>query len=398
MTTSEYAQLQSKLDRIEGKMPDIKSGLSNVGSRLGGLVGMPEFGKKAGAGISKLLGFGDYSVASNSLVKNVGGETIVPKFDNKGNNGIRVREREFLGDVVSGAANTFKNTVYPITPTNSVTFPWLSQVAKLFDQWEPNGVVFEFVTTSSDFNGSAQGLGSVIMATDYDVLDASYANKRVMDNADYANSGKPSITQLHGIECDPNQRPYRIMYTQSIDALPANRNTLGNFQLATAGVSANTVTLGELWVSYDITLYKKQVDPAVAPFSTIIGTNTVTTWGTFTVPQNFSGFTWALNPANLLLLDLTFPAGIVSGRFLISRWYQHDAGADPTSNIVVVSGGTLQQLRYGIPNASPWGTTSVAEWVFDVTGASAHLYFISQNTTVTDYAISVTQVPLTYTI
>lgn len=280
VSSSEFAQLQSKLDKIESKIPDAKGAITNIGGKLGGLLGSAELGRKAGGGLSKILGFGDYQIVSNSLVKSSGDGTLMPKFAKIGNNAIRVTEREYLGDVLSSAfIGMFKNQTFPLTPTSQRTFPWLSQIAKLFDQWEPHGIMFEFVSTSSDFNGSAQGLGSIIMATDYDATDPPFPNKRVMDNADYASSSKPSVNMLHGIECDPAQRPTKLLYNQGInDSVPTNLTTLGLFQVASSGVSAASVALGELWVSYDISFYKKQIDVTEAPMINFTGSNTSSSW------------------------------------------------------------------------------------------------------------------------
>lgn len=263
MNTDEFNKLVTRLARIEDKIPSVKTGLSGLGSKVGGLFGMGELGKNLGEGAAKLLGFGDYKVQSNSLMKGMeqnAGDSI-PKFSTP-NNGVRIIEREFIGDIISSdPANTFLNQPFRINPADSGTFPWLSTIASQFDQWRPNGIVFEFRTTSSDFNGSAQGLGSVIMSTDYDVNDPVYTNKSTMTNADYACSTKPSNDLYHGIECDPKQRPTELLYVLSANSADqSNLYSLGNFQIATNGVSAAAVTLGELWVSYDITLYKKQIN------------------------------------------------------------------------------------------------------------------------------------------
>lgn len=394
VSSNEFTQLQSKLDRIESKIPDVKSGFSRVGSKLGSLVGMSELGRHAGEGVSKLLGFGDYEITTNSLMKNMGGQMVIPKFDNNGNNGIRVREREFLGDIVSGAAGTFKNTAFAISPTNQNCFPWLSRLASQFDQWEPNGIVFEFISTSSDFNGSAQGLGSVIMATDYDVLDPIYTSKILMDNADYSSSQKPSINQIHGIECDPAQRPYKTMYCRSIESTTANRNTLGNFQIATAGVSASAVTLGELWISYDITLYKKQLDAPGLPGTLVTGNAAANSYVGFTVGRNVSGFDWHLQPGQNAILICGFPPGLSSGRFQVLM-YNVDSDTNPQYFYSSPSVTSLplvgSRVSYGVINEP-----QIVEFIIDYVPGN-YLAFVASTSVPTLYAFSVQQVAPDYT-
>jgi len=218
-------------------------------------------GATIGSAFSRLLGCGDYDIKTNSLMPGTSAPTeIVPTFSgSKSSHAVRVREREFLGDIISSSTpGAFQNTTYPIIPTNSGTFPFLSRMAYLFDQWEPHGIVFEFVSTSSNF-ATNQALGTVVMATTYNVLDSAFSTKVVMENADYANSIRCSDSAMHGIECALEERPTKLLYTNSSTTSPPNFSTLGNFQLATVGTPLASTNLGELWISYDISFYKKSI-------------------------------------------------------------------------------------------------------------------------------------------
>jgi len=394
VSSNEFSALQSKLDRIENKIPDVKSGLASVGSKVGSLFGASELGRQAGSGLSKLMGFGDYTIMSNSLMKgNSASEAFVPKFDNKGTNGIRVREREFLGNIVSSSSvGAFNNVTYPLTPTSSMTFPWLSTVASQFDQWEPNGIVFEFVTTSSDFNGSAQGLGSITMATDYDVLDAPYTSKVVMANADYSSSCKPSVNQYHGIECDPMQRPYRTMYTRSLARGLLNNNTLGLFQVASTGVSAASVTLGELWVSYDITFYKKQLDTDLVPSFTINGSyDSGTASWTVNTTTNHVGWSTATIPSATNQLRINFPPGVDSGRYMVQIYQTVYSGINPPG--VASTGTTSTEVRAStISPGNPW----LWNGLFNVSTFNASIVLAFNISS--GFEVSLTQVPSDFNI
>lgn len=237
-------------------------------------------------GLQAFIGAGDYvameSPNTNSLI-NPTVLTTVPQMSNKGRRGVRVVESEFVGDILSGptlvaGSTAFNNTVYTLNPQNSVLFPWLSSMAPLFDQWEPNGIILRFKSTSSEFNGVSQGLGVVVGAADYDAADASYSSKVEMENADYSVSCKASESFLMGIECDPSERPTRVLFTglPSHAQTPANLHDLCRVQIATQGMSAAGVTIGELWIDYDITFYKKQLSPIspILPY--------VNRWCTFT--------------------------------------------------------------------------------------------------------------------
>jgi hypothetical protein len=211
-------------------------------------------------GVGKIFGQGDYVVHSNSLIQ---GGSVAPVFSNS-QHGVRIRDREFVGTVVSGqlygGSTLFTNQSYRINPANAALFPWLSRIAPLFDQWQPHGLVIEYVSTSSEYNGTSQALGVVIAATDYDVNDAPAVSRLVMENMAYSISAKASANILHGIECSPAERPTKLLYTQTAThGSRAELADLGTFQLATQGMSAQGVTLGELYVTYDIEFFKKQM-------------------------------------------------------------------------------------------------------------------------------------------
>jgi putative flippase GtrA len=106
------------------------------------------------------------------------------------------------------------------------------------------------------------------MSTDYDSADASFANKQEMENTQYATSGKPSINIIHPIECAHGLNNINSYFVNTT-AVPSGKDIrfydLGTFQIATQGLSASAgQVLGELWVSYEVCLYK----PILSPSST----------------------------------------------------------------------------------------------------------------------------------
>jgi hypothetical protein len=279
--TNPISRLESKIDHLEKKLVKNPMSKSNaaatIGRTLGNFAGQGDLGELAGSTLAKWFGHGDYHVKTNSLMGP--SSTVGATFSKEGRRGTRIMEREYIGDItsgpLSGGSTAFDITGFNLNPTDVTTFPWLSRVASLYDQWEPNGIVFEFISTSSDFNGASQALGAVVMATDYDSFDPPYTSKQQMENADYACSTKPSENLLHGIECDKRERATTLLYTSTINGAPVTMTTLGRFQVATQGCSVANVTLGELWISYDVTFYKKQLtftDTLSTPFLDVTGT------------------------------------------------------------------------------------------------------------------------------
>nr|WRQ64815.1 structural protein [Sobelivirales sp.] len=324
----------------------VSSPYASVRQDLGSLVGFPEMGKRVGGAIGRLFGKGDYEVKVNSLMGSYGmnsGGPPPPLTFRDGKRGTRFVEREMVALVYSGAlsgsSSVFTNTSYAINPGNAALFPWLSTMARKFDQWEPNGIVLEFESTSSTFNGNTQALGTVVLATEYDAYDQPYASMIEMANSDYSTSCKSSDTAVHGIECDEKQRPTPVLYCLKPNQAPdgdLRMSNLGNFQIATEGISAAGIQLGKLWITYDITFYKKQIsqgDPTLdalynlyQPNALIAGSDT-NIFGpvgtTYRSCGNTPGFRFTPN-------RLYFPPNLNGGTYAITHFACVRNGSSPT--------------------------------------------------------------------
>lgn len=292
-----------------------------VGSALGGAAGFAAGGPLGGAvGASvgtglgmeignTIFGRGAYSVARNTIAKAgtvLSEGTEVPSFIDS-NRFTRITHREFVQDIVVPVApTTFTNNTFVINPGNSTLFPWLASIASCYQQYEIMGMVFMFKSTSTDFSTSG-ALGSVILSTNYDVLESPFASKVIMENSQYAVSAKPSLSQLHAVECDPKLTTTNVKYIRN----PSSSTTTsqdsrfydhGLFQLATVGLSATAgTTLGELWVTYDIKLLKPEiVNSAFLLQGEKIGASGVSKTALFGTSQSYLGAGYATANSNTL--------------------------------------------------------------------------------------------------
>lgn len=234
------------------------SGLARgLGAKAGGLAHY----------VGRIFGSGDY-VTSANLVKNntLVNDAQVPSFGSNQNT-VRIRHREYLGDVISSSsANTFNVVSYAINPGVASSFPWIANVCgATFQQYRINGMIFEFRTMSSDaLNSTNTALGSVVMATDYDSADAAFTSKAQMENTEFGVSCKPSSCMIHAIECDRKQTAVSELYIRAFSN-PSNTDIRlydwGKFYIATNGFQGTSVNCGELWCSYDISLFKAIQQP-----------------------------------------------------------------------------------------------------------------------------------------
>jgi hypothetical protein len=235
--------------------------LRSVGAAAGTYFGQARLGADVGAGISRIFGQGDYVVRENSLMG-----AGPPAFASL-NTGIRIAHREYIRDVIS--STSFSNTTNIITPTNPTLFPWLSNIATNFEEFRIKGLIFYFNTTSGDaISSTNNALGVVGMTTVYDPTDSDLQSKREAE--DYAGcvSSVPSRSFIHAVECKPSANVLGRYYIQTSSVTnPEDLKfyALGKLNLFTQGMQQANVTLGELWVSYDIEFY----DPKILPIGTV---------------------------------------------------------------------------------------------------------------------------------
>lgn len=219
-----------------------------IGGTVGGALG-------AGAGYltDKIMGWGDYEIKQNTIAipKQARG---VPSF---GKGCIRITHKEYIASINSSSAFTISQVALNPGLTNS--FPWLSQIAQNFEQYRWNGMVFEFKSTSADaLNSTNTALGKIILATDYNASDEPFVSPQQMMGTEFSNLGKPSNDILHAIECAPSQQATKFYWIRT-GVIPPNSDIKlydhGNFYVAAVGSQA-TAVVGDLWVTYDVTLCK----------------------------------------------------------------------------------------------------------------------------------------------
>jgi len=302
-----------------------------AGSKLGDLTGIPGAGEalgNAGAWLARVIGFGDYTVRRNSFMNsNPNNNPMccnsgVAQFSTSG--GFSFSHREYVMDITSSI--NFSNQGYLINAGNPLLFPWLFRLASNYEEYEFLGLVFEFKSTSATAVGSTNtGLGTLIMATDYDCIDSNYSNKQAMEIADFATSSAPCHDQIHPVECDPRRNVMRKFFVQNATTLAGypddpRFSVLGNFQIATSGVQSPSV-VGELWVSYHVRLSKPQIaslstlqsQPFVHSQWSCLNATTITPINTSSYPSN-NGLTIT---QNISYADVTCSNSLGTGSYLI---------------------------------------------------------------------------------
>lgn len=326
-----------------------------------------DFGRLIRAGA--VTGMGDYHVGRGFRHAKSGGEmgghhSYKPRIHlEKGE--MRIRHSEYIGELISSntAIATFKDQNYPINPANSSTFPWLSQTAVNFQEYKFKRLTFEFRSLVAEAIGATNitSIGSVIMATQYDSIYGPYTNKATMENSDFSISAKASEHCHMAIECDPKFNPLGVLYTSPNLSLTQGANgsdirmqNLGIMQVASVGMptGGNPIDLGELWVHYDVELYKPQLNAGLSALTSahyigsnasagaptannLFGTSVSATIQPNAVANNLLPLTFTTN-------SFSFPLAVTEGNYLCTYYLKtNGAQSAVTIGTPVVTAGSL---------------------------------------------------------
>jgi hypothetical protein len=339
-----------------------------VGQALGHAVFGPIGGKLggfAGSMIDVITGHGGYKIRSNSIMN---GQSI-PSFQS-GGDGTRVCHREYIADIAGSIA--FSDVVYPLNPGISTTFPWLSQIAAQFEEYQMNGLVFEYRPTSGTaVSANSAALGVVNIATNYDALEAPFDNKQQMDSYEYSSSTVPFEPMVHGVECARGLTPLHTMYIRTAAIAATNTDLrfydMGFTQVATSGLQS-AYTVGELWVSYDVTFRK----PRLATVAEADTGGAYDHWASSAIstataphPEGTSGFSnKSLNPIPSNTSSLNSIKLTQTGYYLVAVVC---SGGTLSGNISIGLSSNISYNQYLLANTSSYvaaWTTSYACYTF----------------------------------
>lgn len=379
---------------------------SAIGTALGGMFGGPggaavgsAVGGIGGTILSKIFGGGDYGVSNAPALKEnnivLANSAQAPQFGT-GKVAVNLKHREFLTDVISShTANTFKIDSYSINPGLAATFPWLSRVvAGNFQQYRINGMAFSFRSMSGDaLNSVNTALGQVIMASDYDSADSAFTSKQQMENTEYGVSCKPSTNMIHGIECARSQTSVSELYIRAF-ANAAGTDVrlydMATFYIASNGCQGTDVNLGELWVEYDIDVFKSVDFPPgytnpYAQYLTTAGNTPTAPLGTGPVVRYTNSDNIGLTfTANKIMFPLSIQDKSVWAINILNQ--QSGAAAAWVPPVVTVgngmaTGGGTVNIPVNAATLQDWGATYYIKYTAGTASATALPYINIANYT-----------------
>lgn len=177
-----------------------------------------------------------------------------PKVQHMGGKGdVVVEHEEFLQDVPGSVA--FANTTIAINPGLPNCFPWLSQMAPLYESYRFEKLRFDFQTEAA-----TTATGTLMLAVDYDASDSAATSKQQLANyRGFVRAAPWSSCSNVSLSEDLNKR--KSYYVRSGN-LAANQDVklydVGFLNVATNG-QASAATIGELYVRYRVRFMTPQL-------------------------------------------------------------------------------------------------------------------------------------------
>lgn len=240
--------------------------------QAGSYQGLAHDGSGMYTGPGLYTGMGAY-VAGNDLIAGPGmaampgpsksSMDIVPRFTDVNDEGVILSRREYVSEIYGPASGSFSIQSFPLNPGLEGTFPWLSQIAQNYDEYDLLQCIFTFKSTTSESSNTVNGqVGTIIMATAYNASSPNFTDKVTMLQYEFSNSTRLTESLQHGIECDPSKlsgsRGEYIRNNPVVIGQDLKTYDHGKFQLAVANCASTyfNQSLGELWVSYTVRLRK----------------------------------------------------------------------------------------------------------------------------------------------
>lgn len=305
----------------------VTESVNDVGRRIGSNIGagLGELGSEV---YKFFTGRGSYEVLNNSLLASHGNPDMLPIVNKPNKPGaVIIRKSEYVCDIVSGASGSFSNRTFSINPGLIQTFQWLSQVAVNFDEYEFCGLYFEYRTMSVDaLNSTNTALGQLVMAVNYNAADPPFSSKQQMENYEAAVSVKPSQSVRFFVECSKSLNVLTDLYVRGGEVPPdqdVRLYDLGLLNVAVNGMQASNVNIGELWVCYEVCLWKTRLYTSIGYASPWFRAES-DSWTDISPFAGFSGgvdagSTLAVTVANNLITFPLFPLPQTYSVYL--NWY-----------------------------------------------------------------------------
>lgn len=181
---------------------------------------------------------------------------------------MRVTKSEYLYDVVTGGSGAFDMKLVELNPGLECTFPYLASLAQSYDNYQFNSLSFVFKSKVGEFGTTTNNaLGTVMM-----YFEPDWSATRVATKQEFLAKGNcvnGQTTDNIVLRCPPRsdlRSRFQIRVSGKVVGGTYDAHTssmidfdIGRVFLATQGCPIPNQNIGELWVSYDVTLMQEDL-------------------------------------------------------------------------------------------------------------------------------------------
>jgi len=326
---------------------------AGLGAFIPGAAGI-RGGWDAGANVSKMMGWGAYRApargrAPRRTLRGRGAYSsdaptsgaaagpllyrgTVPSMHGGAEGSILVQHKECIGIINSSTG--FAVNKYEINPGLNTAFPWLSGIARNFQQYDIEGLAYVFKPTCNDgtTGSTIANMGTVTMCTDQNILTSTPVSTIAMLQTQFSVSGKPSSELLMPVEQDRRRGGQMVRHLLVRSGAVPVGGTAQFYDdavmfIATDGNGVAGVQLGQLFVTYSIRF--------VNPASTRPGMDVMTARMNFGVTTSAAPFGTGLPTKHFDNIGVTTSGGNKitldagnDGTFLFDMWTSVDSDVE----------------------------------------------------------------------
>ena len=326
-----------KLRRALGKAQRIakKHRLGQTAANMAG------YGAEYRAG-RKILGSGAYSHANDLFDHGTVDSTpqVTTVDDETGD--MVITHTEYVGEVYgnerldpAGTGSNdptvpFQSNKLILNPGMEKTFPWLSQIAANYQEYEFDQLVFKYTPQLAEVSSNNGQVGEVLVVTQYKPQSTEFKSKADVMNYNHYTKVRSVDEGLHGVECDQSKLPLQkeTMFVRSGGL--SKDESINDFDWGFTQVcvhntpaSLANASIGSLEVYYTVKLSKPII-------------------------RSSKGLSVSTSHSTTGLLDAQFDAGSMPNLTSLLQAKLNNSAIQPKIEKVVIAGGTTGTLPLSI--------------------------------------------------
>lgn len=252
--------------------------ITDLGGKAGNAIGS-WLGSKASGFLKKIFGSGDYMVAPPDAP--IKGNTLLagynaPKMASMEGDATDFFGYDFIMDL--GHTSDFTVTALQLDITDALTFPWLNEASKMYQQWQLLGMILVIKTQSGDVVTAPASLGTIGVTISYDLDEPAPTSKRDALIRAGATSEKISRDQCAAVECKGSETVYPTMSIGLPGQARTNKQQYarGVAYIWTEGAAEDYDKAVEIYACYHVRCLKHRIEPSGGPtfMVDLLGTDT----------------------------------------------------------------------------------------------------------------------------